>query len=261
MTFEEVIQDSLPQTDQILKASKKGTSAVAACCKHLAEGDLRSLARRLEDAEEFLQLAAKQIASFRKSWQGDELSEYFGTEGYLEELFGYLREYQVNFHLNGEVLYVYPVLVRFDKEKTALKVNRKADPRVGPQMLARRLKDLQDRPSKFPVSRFLRSLFRVYKALASANLKRSEPWAGRSLPLRDIYNLLSASPGNEYSEQEFVRDLYLLDSSGEPLEVGDYVATLQASSGTRDEKKTMSIITRDGQRKLYCSIRFDPIAR
>jgi len=43
--------------------------------------------------------------------------------------------------------------------------------------------------------------------------------------------------------------------------VSGYIATLEASSATRDTAKTLSIITRDGQRRLYCAIRFDHIAR
>jgi hypothetical protein len=61
--------------------------------------------------------------------------------------------------------------------------------------------------------------------------------------------------------QEFVRDIYLLDASGEPLVTGGYLATLEASSSARDEKRALSIVTRDGQRRLYCTIRFDPVGR
>jgi hypothetical protein len=75
--------------------------------------------------------------------------------------------------------------------------------------------------------------------------------------LRDIYEIMASAPGSDYTEQEFVRDIYLLDASGETLEVRGHQAVLEASSSTRDERKTMSIITRDGQKRLYCTIRFN----
>ena len=79
--------------------------------------------------------------------------------------------------------------------------------------------------------------------------------------LKDICEMMSAAPGSDYTEQEFVLDIYLLDASGDDLEVRGHLAVLEASSGTRDERKTLSIITRDGQKRLYSTIRFDPVAR
>ncbi len=79
--------------------------------------------------------------------------------------------------------------------------------------------------------------------------------------LKDIYEMMSAAPGSDYTEQEFVRDIYLLDASGDDPEVRGHVASLEASGGTRDERKTLYIITRDGQKRLYSTIRFDQVAR
>lgn len=179
----------------------------------------------------------------------------------MDELLTCLEEAGVDAHRVADVLYVYPALVRFDPSSQTVRIDKKLEARVRPQTLAGIPKNIQNRPRKFPASRFLASLFKVYKALGSRNLKRGDEWAGRSMFLRDIYEMMSAAPGSDYTEQEFVRDIYLLDASGDELEVRGHLAVMEASSGTRDDKKTLSIITRDGQKRLYSTIRFDSVAR
>ena len=261
MTFEQVVADKLAALEPVLKSAKKGATATAACYKMLNDGDIRNVDKRLAEAEDELRKATEGISAFRSRWQDTGLSEYFGSDEYLVELTRCLEDVQVDYHRLDDVLYVYPALVRLDSDSRAARIDKKTESRLRPKTLAGLLQRIQNRPSEFPAGRFLGSLFRVYKALAAANLKRSEQWTGKSLFLRDIYDVLSAAPGSDYSEQEFARDLYLLDASGAALEVRKHVATLQASSGTRDERRTLSIITRDGQSKLYCTIRFDPITR
>jgi hypothetical protein len=261
MSFEQTASERIAQFDPIARAARKGSGAVLKAGKMLADGDIRSISKRLSEAEEELFRAAEGIRGFWAEWDEARLEEYFGSEEYISELIACLDEQGIDQHRVGDVLYVYPVLVRFDVNARTVRIDKKIETRVRPQVLAGILSDIQNRPTRFPTGRFLNSLFRVYKALGSHNLPRTGDWAGKSMFLRDIYEMLSASPGSDYSEQEFVRDIYLLDASGEPLEVRGYIASFQQSSGTKDDRRTMSIITRDGQRRLYCSIRFDPIAR
>ncbi len=261
MTFEHVVTDNLAALEPAVKAARKGASAAIASGKMLTDGEIKSIPRKLAEAEEELARALEGIRAFKEEWAGFGLDEYFGSDAYLAELVSCLEELGVDVHQLDEVLYVYPALVRLDANTQAVRIDKKQEPRLRPRTLARILRDVQNRPSKFPAGRFLTSLFKVYRALGSHNLKKGEQWAGHSMYLRDIYEMLSSAPGSEYTEQEFVRDIYLLDASGEDLEVRGHLAVFEASSGTRDEKKTLSIITRDGQKRLYCSIRFDAAAR
>ncbi len=261
MTFEEVVVRGLAELELAVKAAKKGAVAATSSHKMLDEGAIRNIDNKLAEAEDALQRAALGIQAFRSQRQDTGLEEYFTSPEYRAELTACLDEAEVDYHVLGDVLYVYPVLVRLEAKLTSVRIDKKMDNRLRPKKLAALLRDAQKRPSKFPAGRFLLAIFRVYKALASANLRKSEPWTGRTIFLKDIYEVLSAAPGSDYSEQEFVRDLYLLDFSGDALEVRGHVASLEASSGTRDEKRTLQIITREGQRRLYCTIRFDPLAR
>lgn len=261
MSFEQVVVGSLTELEPVIKAAKKGAAAANTAGKMLGDGDIRSLGKKLAEAEDELTRAAEGIRAFREQWTESEVYDYFGSEEYLNELVASLEDSGVDVHRLADVLYVYPALVRLDPGSQTVRVDKKTESRVRPRTLARLLKDVQNRPSRFPASRFLASLFKVYKALGSRNLKKGEEWAGKSMFLKDIYEMMSAAPGSDYTEQEFVRDIYLLDASGEDLEVRGHLAVLEASSGTRDEKKTMSIITRDGQRRLYCTIRFNLLTR
>jgi len=260
MHFENVVIESMANLEPAVKAAKKGASSVGASARMLSDGEIRSLDKKLADAEEELSRAVQQISEFRRMWAESGITEYFASDEYTNELLAALDDAGVDVHQHGDVLDVYAALVRLDTSALASRIDKKLDPRIRPQTLAGILKNIQNRPARFPASRFLSSLFKIYKALGSRNLKKGEEWAGKSMFLKEIYEVISAAPGSDYSEQEFVRDIYLLDASGE-LEVRGYMASLEASSSTRDERKTMSIITRDGQKRLYSTIRFDAIAR
>ena len=261
MRLEQVVVDSLAELEPAIRAAKKGATAAVASGKMLGGGEIKNLNKKLAEAEEELSRSADGIRAFREKWETIDVSGYFGSEEYMAELAAALDELGADAHRLGDVLYVYPALVRLEPGSLAARIDKKLEPRVRPATLAKILKDIQNRPSKFPAGRFLTSLFKVYKALGSRNLKRGEEWAGKSMFLKDIYEVMSAAPGSDYTEQEFVRDIYLLDASGEDLEVRGHIASLEASSGTRDDKKTLSIITRDGQRRLYSTICFNPLTR
>lgn len=261
MHFEDIVVGNLAVIEPVIKAAKKGAAAANASGKMLNGGEIKNLSKKLTEAEEELSRAVDGIRAVREQWAESDIYDYFGSEDYVDELLESLEDAGVDVHRVADVLYVYPALIRLDSNSQAARVDKKLEPRIRPNILAGILKNIQNRPSKFPAGRFLSSLFKIYKALGSRNLKRGEEWAGKSILLRDIYELMSAAPGSDYTEQEFVRDIYLLDASGEALEIRGHVAVLEASSGTRDERKTLSIITRDGQKRLYCAIRFDPVTR
>lgn len=260
MTFEEMIAESASLFDPVQKSARKGAAAATAAGKMVDGGDIRGISRKLDEAEDELSRAVEGVQEFRINWEQHGFDERFASEEYIEELFRYLDDAKVDYHRMDDVIYIYPALLRIDPAGKSVRIDKKSEVRVRPQVLAHMLRDIQNKPNRFPAGQFLRALFKVYKSLASRNLKKSEPWAGKSILLRDIYEMLSAMPGANYTEQEFARDIYLLDASGVELEVAGHLAKLEASSGTRDEKKTLAIVTRDGRRRLYCTIRFDPIA-
>ncbi|MDO8587076.1 MAG: hypothetical protein Q7T82_08565 [Armatimonadota bacterium] len=261
MRLEQVVVDSLTEIEPAIKAAKKGAAAASASGRMLGDGEIKNLGKKLAEAEEELARAVEGFRAFREQWETVDVSGYFGSEDYIGELSAALDDSGVDAHRLADVLYVYPALVRLDAGALAARIDKKIEARVRPSTLARILKNIQNRPSRFPAGRFLTSLFKVYKALGARNLRKGEEWAGKSMFLKDIYEILSAAPGSDYTEQEFVRDIYLLDASGEALEVRGHIASLEASSSTRDERKTLSIITRDGQRRLYSSICFNPVTR
>lgn len=259
MSFESIIEEHFPRLEQAKKVVQKSSSDTNASLKMLGEGNIKGLPRKLSDAVENLERALELLKSFSQDWPQAGMEGLFASEEYLQELTDRLNEQEVDAHRLNDVLYVYPALVRRESSALGMRIDKKLEAGVRPGVLAASLRRLQNAPSRFPVARFLTSLFRIYKALNSQNLPKCEVWTGKVVYLRDIYEMISAAPGSDYTEQEFVRDIYLLDSAGEDLIVRGHQASLVASSSTRDEKKLLSIITRDGERKLYCGIRFDPV--
>ncbi len=81
---------------------------------------------------------------------------------------------------------------------------------------------------------------------------------GAPVPLLDLYELLTLLPGSgrEYSRQEFVRDVYLLDQSGETTTRTGERIEFHASTGTKLARGAMTIVTQDGREKRYYAISF-----
>ena len=69
--------------------------------------------------------------------------------------------------------------------------------------------------------------------------------------------MLTVLPGQSaaYSQQEFARDIYLLDESGVDRTKDGLRMTLPASSGARTSS-TLATVMRNGELKIYYGIAF-----
>jgi hypothetical protein len=121
------------------------------------------------------------------------------------------------------------------------------------------LKALQARPQRFKTDAFLEALFNAYAVLVAPYGKQAIR-SRRVEKVLDIYALLTLLPGQsrEYSRQEFGRDLYLLDRSGQTLTRKGYTLSFHASSGTRSPSNTIRVVAEDGRDTLYYGISFTP---
>jgi hypothetical protein len=82
------------------------------------------------------------------------------------------------------------------------------------------------------------------------------------IPLIELYELFTLLPGQaqEYTRQEFGRDIYLLDQSGEAVAGGQARMTLVPP---RDvfQRNRISVITADGTERGYYAVVFSPSER
>jgi hypothetical protein len=104
---------------------------------------------------------------------------------------------------------------------------------------------------------FLESLYLAYEALAGRQHQQL-PETGRVERLLDIYNLFVLLPGQrrEYSQQEFARDIYLLDQSGVTTTRRGQRLTFEAAAGTRARTGLLRVVTQSGAEKIYQGIAF-----
>jgi hypothetical protein len=254
------LEAALAATERDAEASLKAAAAVAAALKRARtaarDGSLRDLRAALETADDAARALQQQVAGARAGWDFDE-EGYFGGGAYLRELLETAERMGVAIHERDERLYCYPSLVRLLPAERALQIDKTRDRRVRPSVVVAHLRDRQRRPPQFRPEAFLQSLFQAYQTLASAQTGRGKA-ARPVVPLRDVYRLLTLLPGQrrEYSEQEFARDLYLLDQSS-VVETGrGDLLGFEASTGTRTDANVLTVVTQSGQEKKYYGITF-----
>ena len=99
---------------------------------------------------------------------------------------------------------------------------------------------------------------KLVDAIERIYLLRTQDKLGIPVPIQAIYELLTPLPGqrDEYTEIDFVADLYALQRAGTLKSSDDRRLSFPASTSTKF-KKAIRIATEDGEERLYSSIRFD----
>jgi hypothetical protein len=152
-------------------------------------------------------------------------------------------------------LYCYPVLIRVLPGDRAVMIDRKRERRLRPSVLVRHLRDLQRRPPRFRPADFLNALYATYGVAVE---RRDGRKPGAVVPLGELYELLTLLPGQsrEYSKQEFARDVYLLDQSGETTAKDGARLEFHSGAGARVPCGALTVVTRTGAEKTYHGISF-----
>jgi hypothetical protein len=254
------LEDALARSEQDLSACLRAASAVTSALRRaraaVRDGSLRDLRASLDNASQAALALQQQAMAAEAGWDFDE-ETYFSSGGYLRELLETARQMGVSIYERDDRLYCYPSLVRVLPAERAVQIDKARERRVRPSVLVEHLRDRQRRPPQFRPEAFLGSLFQAYQTLSSAQGGRSR--GARSVVLlRDIYRLLTLLPGQrrEYSEQEFARDLYLLDQSGVMETSRGDVLGFEASTGTKSDANVLTVITQSGHEKKYYGIVF-----
>jgi hypothetical protein len=140
-------------------------------------------------------------------------------------------------------------------------VNKARERRQRPSVLAGLLRDLQRRPPRFKAADFLNALYEAYQVAIKQEHTRLTD--GSPVPLLDLYELFTMLPGQarDYSQQEFARDVYLLDQSNETTTKSGARVEFHASTGTKLRRGTLTIVTQNGQEKRYYALSFTPPTR
>ncbi len=239
-----------------LEQAKKEVAAVQKLQKAVATGNLKEI--------EKLRLSARMGAE-AVSQRATELAPLeFDAAAYLTEGGAFYRELQaaasqagVRLSERDGVIFCYPVFVRTEPELSAVRIDKKLEPNVRPETLAALLKKAQSKEPKTRPDRFIETLFEAYALV----LARRKIDAYINIPIMQIYDILTLLPGTdkEYTLLDFLREIYLLGTSGvTTTKKGFHVSFPASTSGRERSSKTYKFITRDGYEQPFAAVKFTP---
>ncbi len=258
------LEQALARTEADADAAFKAANTVATALKKYRSaahvGNLRDLRSTIATAEQALAALQQQVEVAKEGWDFDEQA-YFANGAFARELLSTAQRLNVQLFEQDEVLYSYPSLIRVLPTERAVTIDKTRERRLRPSVLVTHLKDLQQRPARFKPQEFLESLAAAYKVRVLADKGQEGLDLHAVVTLRDIHRMFTLMPGmaREYTLQEFARDFYLLDQSGERTTKDGLCLYPSAATATKGAKAaTLKVITQRGEEKLYYGLAFEP---
>lgn len=249
------VEAALAQLEGRLAAGQK---ALANAQRHLKQATEASRQGNLRDLPRLLDAAGAAAGTFAEAARDARLAWAFDGQRHLEDG-GYMAELMASAEAGGldgvrEVdgqLYSFPVVVKVDARDLSLRVGRRTQRGIRPSAVVALLRRLRTQPARDNLRPLLVAFERAYLAATGGH-------DGVAIPLRRVYDLLVLRPGQgrEYTELDFLLDVYRLDRAGVQVTPAGRELSLPASTGTRGGKGTR-FVTETGEERHYSSIRFD----
>ncbi|HEY3377943.1 MAG TPA: hypothetical protein VGL77_10680 [Armatimonadota bacterium] len=254
MSFSDILDTYAKEVSEWLDQSKKVVAAVQRLQKAVANGNVRDLEKlraNARSAQESAQGRAETIAPLTF-----DAAAYLTPEGaFIPELQAAAERAGVKLSVRDGLIFCYPVLLHLAPELSAVRIEKRLEPNIRPEVLAAQLKKIQSREPKSRPDRFIEALFDAYELVRA---KRSLD-AYIDIPLTQIYQVLTLLPGadKEYTILDFTRDIYFLDLSGLNVTKKGFHMALTASTVSRERSaKILKFVTRDGYEKEFAAIKF-----
>ena len=253
------LEKSLAQLETDADALGKTAVAVTKAAKTLRQGaaigDLRQIAKALDEGDTLLKTITQQFANAKSAWPADE-DAYIASRAYIDELKAAAQAKQLKMFEQDDRLFAYPSLVRVIPGEKVIQIDRSKVRRLRPTVVVAELLRLQGEPQRFRAEPFLEALKSAYDILCATD--KQQEIASPVKRLVSLYDMFTLLPGQvrDYSKQEFVRDIYLLDTSGTTTTKSGHRVEFPASTGTKNQSQTLPIVTKDGQMKQYFGIAF-----
>ena len=245
------------EAEAALKAAANVTRYLKRFHRATHEGNTRDLQAAAEAARRSIDQLDQAITRIGQTWTFDD-ETYLRDGGYSAELIARANRAELRISQLENRLYCYPALLRILPGDRAVMVDKKRERRLRPRFLINLLRDLQNRPPRFRAGDFLASLAAAYEVAIKSNPNRSY---GTVVSLGELYDLLTMLPGQarDYSRQEFARDVYLLDQSGETETKNGQRIEFHAGAGARLPRGTLTIVTQQGHERKYHGISFQRV--
>lgn len=255
MSLSETLNEYEKSVTAWLEQSKRQTAALQKLQKAVANGNLRDVEKLRAAARTSAQTTAQRATECAPL--DVDAAEYLSDGAFLEELEAAAARQGVRLWERDGVIFCYPVLVRPEPGSSAVRIDKKLEANIHPDVLASRLKKLQEQEPKARPDRFIESLFAAYELVRAQ--RKSEDYI--DLPLTAIYDVLTLLPGadKEYTLLDFTRDVYFLDTSDVDKTKKGYRMSLTASTVSRERSaKIIKFVTRHGHEKQYAALKFTP---
>jgi len=249
------LESALAQLDGKLAVAHRALMTAQRQLKQAAEasrhGNLRDLPRLLAGATEAAGAFAQTASEAQRSWAFDA-PRHLDSGAYMAELVASAEAGELPGvrEVDGH-LYSFPVVVKVDARDLSLKVGRKTQRGLRPSAVVALLRRLRSQPSRDNLRPLLTAFEKAYLAATGGE-------DGIAIPLKRVYDLLVLRPGQgrEYTEVDFLLDVYRLDRAGAQATPSGRELSLPASTGTRAGKGSR-FVTETGEERWYSSIRLD----
>lgn len=250
-----LLEGALERLDERLAETSKALAAAQREVKRAVEaarvGNLRDLPRALDSAAEASAALTESVRTAERSWGFD--GEQHLDQGWTAELLDRAEAGGLSGvkEVDGQV-YSFPVIVKVNARDLSLKVGGRTQRGLRPSVVVGMLERLRAKPAKDNPNRLATAFEKAYLTLTGGT-------DGTAIQLRRIYDLLVLRPGQsrDYSELDFIMDVYRLDRSGLHVTSTGRELSFPASTGTRGGKNVFRFVTESGRERLYSSIRFD----
>ncbi len=256
MTFEQGFADAERAATSAGKTVTLLSGAVKQLQKASSEGDLNKMRKASDRLVTVLESARQEIANARSAWPFSlEDEEAYIRDSYSEEIVAAAKTENLSIQQRDEGLLAFPSVLRIlPAAERAVKINRKRVQALRPSHLVNVLKAIQARKPKGAPEQFLETLHRAYRLVAGNDY-------GQTVTLTSVYNALTLLPGSaaNYTQTDFVRDLYLLDHSPVTRTKSGATCSLPASTGTKSSRGTFAFVAPDGEAVTYYGIRFSEV--
>lgn len=249
------LEAALAQLDERLAAAHKALSEAQRQLKNVTEasrqGNLRDLARLLGGAATAAAMLADVAVEAGRSWTFDGHG-HLESGRYMAELIDCAQAGGLDGvrEVDGQ-LYSFPVVVKVDARDLSLKVGKRTQRGLRPSAVVELLKRLRSQPAKDNLRPLLTAFEKAYLAVTGGR-------DGIAVPLRRVYDLLVMRPGQgrEYTEVDFLLDVYRLDRAGPQVTPSGRELSLPASTGAKGGRG-FRFVTETGEERQYSGIRFD----
>ncbi|MFB3108512.1 MAG: hypothetical protein ACE1ZE_03970 [Candidatus Binatia bacterium] len=256
MKLEGTLANIEKESEALLKMVAEAARAVRRVRSAAKVGDLLKLRKALEAADQSCLCLRNEMVTAAKAWELDDVA-YLSGKGFQEELLDMARQMDVDLIEQDGALVAYPTSVRILPQDRKVAIDRTQETGLRPSVLIKRLKEAQSKPPRFTPQFFLEIVFSAY-SIAVAMRGKPIVRSGPVVPFLEIYNLLTVFPHRPvpYTRQEFARDLYTLDGSGVTRTRKGNRLHFHGSTGIRDAKKPLRVMTREGGVRTYYGTSF-----